>query len=259
MLNFLLPRKEDQQQEDHRSSPENIVFTELILEEYHLFKVQDIHLWKPFILGLIAYYTSLCLPSIENTSDFQPVTSTTASAQDSQAANVSPNNNSLDGFTDNIGRFTLRLTERLKQSKNDENSKTSLFTFVMGQFSKLKKIIIPSVDPDGQLQSLLNDHQKKHCRKEKQYAFAIVYFKDGKSVRSPSYYPCHSTKTSHSDSNTGDTLHSEESLHKYLDNFFQNNGANVQLVLIYTHNSPCTKREKAGIEPCMFLLRRIAH
>ena len=258
MFNLLsLPREEDQQQEDHLSSPENIIFTELILEEYHLFKVQDINLWKPFILGLTAYYTSLCLTSIENTSNVHPVTSTTASAQDSQAVDVLSNNNSLDGFTYNRGKFTQWLTERLKQTKHDDK-KTVLFSGIIKLHSMIKKLVIPSVDPGGHLQSLLNEHQKKHSREEKQYAFAIVDFRNGKRMRSPSYDPRHSTKRSHSDSINRDTLHSEEILLKNLDHFFQNNGANVQHVFIYTHNSPCTKREKAHIDPCMSLLRKKA-
>ena len=85
-----------------------------------------------------------------------------------------------------------------------------------------------------------------------------MFFKDGKTVISSLCYPCHSTKRSHSDSIIRDTLHSEEILLKNLDHFFQNNGANVQHVFIYTHNSPCTIREKTHIEPCMFLLQKKA-
>ncbi|XP_036933731.1 uncharacterized protein LOC119007888 isoform X2 [Acanthopagrus latus] len=248
---FKTQREEDQQQEDHRSSPENNIFTEIALEKHDLFKFQDINSWKQFSLELIAYYKSLCLLSIENTNNLHPVTSTTASAQDSQAASVSPNDNSLDGFTYNIGRFTLWLTERLKQTKHDDDDdkkKTDLFIDMMKLHTNMEKIIILSVEAGEPLQSLLDKDHEQHGRVEKQYAFAVVFLIRGKTVISSRCYPRHSTKRSHS----------EEILIEKLDDFFQNNGANVQHVFIYTHNSPCTKREKAHIEPCMFLLRKKA-
>lgn len=223
-----------------------------------MFKVQDINSWRQFSLELIAYYESFCLPSIENTSNLQPVTSTTASSHDSQAEDVSPNNNSLDGFTYNIGTFTLWLTEKLKQSKDDDKKKADLFVDIIILYSKIEKIIIPSVEASEPFQSLLDKHQKQHGGEEKQYAFAIVFFKDGKTVISSLCYPRHSKKRSHSESIITDILHSEEILIKELGNLFQNNGANVQHVFIYTHNSPCTKREKAHIDPCMFVLQKNA-
>ncbi|XP_030252986.1 uncharacterized protein LOC115569180 [Sparus aurata] len=257
---FIHEREEDQQQEDHHSNLENYLFKEISYEYdsfNKLFKVQYIDSRQQFILELIAHHESLCLPSIENTSNLQPVTSTTASAQDSPAANVSPNNNSSVGITYNTGAFIMWFQDKLKESKDDEK-KTDLFIDIMKLYLKLEKLIIPLVEADEPMQSLFDKHQKKHSRKEKQYAFAIVFFKDGKTEISSLFYPRHSTKRSHSDSIIRDTLHSEEILIKNIDNLFQNNVDDVQHVFIYTHNSPCMKREKTHIDPCMFLLRKKA-
>ena len=246
-VNFSSPRKEDQQQEDHRSSLENYLFKGISCKHdvsKKLSKVKAINLSQQFSLKFIAYYES----------NLQPVTSRTASAQDSQAANVLPNNNSLDGFTYNPGTFKMCLQYKLQESKRDKKE-TDLFIDIMILYSNIVKLIIPSVEAGEPLQSLFYQHYKQHSGEENQYAFAVVFLKDGKTVPFSRKRP-HSRKKSKSDSIITDTLHSEEILIKELDHFFQDNGANVQYLFIYTYNSPCIKREEAHIEPCMFLLRK---
>ena len=86
--------------------------------------------------------------------------------------------------------------------------------------------------------------------KKKQYAFAIVFNKNGDPQISPLIDP---DMDNNSDSTEND-LHSEEILITVLDHHFQNNGNNVTHVFIYTHFSPCKEREEECRESCMLLL-----
>ena len=85
---------------------------------------------------------------------------------------------------------------------------------------------------------------------KKQYAFAIVFFKDSVAKISALIEPYTLS--------TDNKRHSEEILIKILDYYFQKNGNNVKHVFIYTHYSPCKDRVEECRESCMSLLKRTA-
>lgn len=94
--------------------------------------------------------------------------------------------------------------------------------------------------------------------REKQFAFAVVYMKNGRRRIFEDVYPDHQNKSKDPASPfTKPTLHCEEILLAQIDEFLQNNLDLVERIFIYSYNSPCLKREKHNnidICPCMFLL-----
>ncbi|AWP12188.1 Hypothetical protein SMAX5B_008896 [Scophthalmus maximus] len=50
-----------------------------------------------------------------------------------------------------------------------------------------------------------------------------------------------------------------EAVDKYLDGNYKNQRRKEEIIVIFTYNSPCMKREKKSIEPCMFQLFKKAH
>lgn len=106
--------------------------------------------------------------------------------------------------------------------------------------------------------------KRNEPERDKQYASYVVFMENNKDVISQPVYPDFKNRKIESDAQYTKpdqrglsikraTTHSEEILIEQLDDFLTQNETKVKQILIYTHNSPCLKREN-NIVPCMFRL-----
>ena len=246
----------DEQQEDHLSSPEE--------NNNNIDQVEDL---------FVKFSNDMDIDSIKNISNYQTQNvfgvflngtliksiKKTNSSSISQQANSCFESTSLNVNTDNTpptGRFIQQFIEKIKEiCKNCGKRKAFFFVDLKKQYLNMKKVN-NAVGARWPSQSFID---KCNCKiqtgKKTQYAFAIVFYKDGQI--SPLIVPDTLT-VNNSDSTIKYKLHSEEILITVLHHYLQNNGNNVQHVFIYRHYSPCKVREEECRESCMLLLQRTA-
>lgn len=133
--------------------------------------------------------------------------------------------------------------DRWKQLCSD---KTKLFKCIMSLDECLDSVSgeewwLPDI------KSFLTEHQNI----ERQSAFAVVKMRNGEYELFDEVIP-----------NTNSTSlyieHSEEILISRVDPFIEKHGSKVDSVCIFSINSPCLKRERENLVPCMFLILKIA-
>ncbi|XP_049441327.1 uncharacterized protein LOC125894154 isoform X5 [Epinephelus fuscoguttatus] len=130
--------------------------------------------------------------------------------------------------------------------KKQTSDKTDFFTKIIPHLNLDKESSIDIMPPDEHMRSVLASQE------EKQYAFAIAYLKDGNTKDFPAVYPDHPKEEGHSAS-LPSKKHSEEILIQQIDDFLLDRGNEVKILLVFSYNSPCLKREN-NATCCMFLL-----
>lgn len=160
----------------------------------------------------------------------------------------------LENLVKNHQRFPTGGNVQIQRLKDNFKKQTEycdkkmFFSQIMTLTSDLEHIDV--VFAGKAMQSRLKGYHQKHEGCEKQFAFAFVDCKNGKYKFWPPVYPHHANNNSASSSTT---THSEEILIGNINDFLQK-GTKPLIILIYSYNSPCCKREKRNIDPCMFKL-----
>ncbi|XP_049898278.1 uncharacterized protein LOC126388927 isoform X2 [Epinephelus moara] len=130
--------------------------------------------------------------------------------------------------------------------KKQASDKTDFFKKIIPHLNLDKESSIDIMPPDEHMKSVIASQE------EKQYAFAIAYLKDGNTKDFPAVYPDHPKEEGHSAS-LPTKKHSEEILIQQIDGFLLDRGNEVKILLVFSYNSPCFKREN-NTTCCMFLL-----
>lgn len=146
--------------------------------------------------------------------------------------------------------------DKKKISNKGGKTKAIFFIEMHKEYLNIKKEVNNAVGAAGcPSQSFIDKCDRMiQTGMKKQYAFAIVFYKNGDCLISPLIQP-HTLTMNNTDSTIEYLLHSEEILIAVLDHYFQTNGNNVKHVFIYTHYSPCKLRKEDNRDPCMLLLQ----
>lgn len=157
-----------------------------------------------------------------------------------------------------LGRMSLKLLEDNWKQTTNGGEKQEMYVRMVGQVSsKGEDDGEDDVPSDTIRQSYIQHLNTKELESDKQHATASVLMKDNSKVDFQEVYPDFKNKKKEPvapDTKFDQTKHSEEILIPQLDDFLRQKGTMVEHILIYTHNSPCLKRENENVLPCMFQL-----
>lgn len=171
--------------------------------------------------------------------------------------------NNCANLTPTLARMLLKLlVDSFKQTTNG-GDKQEMYGRILGLVSsKGEDDGNDDVPSDTVRQSYIQHLNTKELESDKQHAFSIVLMKDNSKVFFQDVYPDFKNKKKEAvapDTKSNQTKHSEEILIPQLDDFLRQKGTMVEHILIYTHNSPCLKRENKNVLPCMFQLLHKAY
>lgn len=172
-------------------------------------------------------------------------------------ADLTPNLDRMD-----VMKRTQLLKDSWKQTTNGGDKKEMYRRIVGLDSSKGEDDGDDAVLSDTVRQSYIQYLKTKELESNKQRAFSIVLMKDNSKVFFQEVYPDFKNKKKEPvapDTKSDQTKHSEEILIQQLDDFLRDHGTMAEHILIYTHNSPCLKREKENVLPCMFQLLHKAY
>ncbi|XP_062281844.1 uncharacterized protein LOC133986085 [Scomber scombrus] len=140
--------------------------------------------------------------------------------------------------------------ERWKQLCSD---KTKLFKCIMSLDECIDSVTgeewwLPVIE------SFLTEHQDI----ERQSAFAVVRMRNGEYELFDEVIPTFVQSSKNKNSTSLPTKRAEEILISRVNTFIETDGSKVNSVCIFSINSPCLKREREHIVPCMFLILKMA-